>query len=246
MGSFWDSVNSVIRKSDIVVIVLDARFARETMNEEIMEKVGSRGKPYLFAVTKADLSENIDKGSLPKPHVIVSTVSRRGKSELRERLLMMAGSKFGKGADVRVGVLGYPNVGKSSVINMLKGAKSASTSSIPGHTKREQPIRADRRLLLIDTPGVIPIGESDTVKHTVIGTVHPNKLRDPELTLQELMTRYPGKVEEYFGVEPAETARETIERIAVKKNLLLKGGVPDVQRAARMAISAIQKGKMKL
>ncbi len=246
MVNFWDSVNGVIRQSDILILVLDARFIDETMNAEIMDKIKEKKKPYMYAITKTDIAGRIDTDSLPTPYVLVSPTQGSGRNRLRERILAIAERSYGKGSSVRVGVLGYPNVGKSSVINMLKGAKSASTSSMPGHTKMEQPVRADSRILLIDTPGVIPFLEKDPAKHAAIGSVHPGKLKDPELTLQELMERYPGTVEKYFGVEPGESPRETIERIALKKNLLLKGGVPDVQRAARMAISAIQKGKMKL
>jgi hypothetical protein len=294
-GKFWDTVNWIIRQADILVIVLDARFIDETMNGELTQKAKKEGKPCLFVATKADIAKTIDTERLPKPYVVASSRNKRGKSALRNRILIMAEQNYGKGSSVRVGVLGYPNVGKSSVINMLKGTKSAPTGGLPGKTRGEQFIRTHRRILLMDTPGVIPYKEKDVVKHTITGVMDPAKLRDPVQVLQGIAEKYPGVVEEYFGltskecnekakdgkdgscrttqhhpaseayperVEPegggggreqaGESSHEDVgtesiaERIARKKNLLRKGGIPDAERAARMAIAAIQKGKIRL
>ncbi len=246
MSNMWQSVNQTIKKADLLVVVLDARFIQETMNEEITAKINSHYKPYIFAVTKSDLAGKIDKLTIPRPYVLVSAKKRTGKKSLRERILIEGEKKYGKYHDIRVGVLGYPNVGKSSVINLLKGKHSASTSSLSGHTKREQPIRADRRILLLDTPGVIPYGERDITKHVVIGTKDFASVKHPEVALEGIMKKYPGAIEKEFGVEPGEKHSETIERIALKKNLLLKGGVPDVVRLSRMVIMRIQSGKLRL
>jgi len=296
MKNMWKSVKHVIMKADLLIIVLDARYVSETVNEEIIEKIRNQGKPYFFVVTKTDLAARIDRESIPGPYVMVSATEHQGKSRLRERILIMGAKHYGKDCSLRVGVLGYPNVGKSSVINMLKGRKSASTSIISGHTKTQKFIRSDRRILLIDTPGVIPYGERDIVKHVLIGSTDFDRVRNPVGALEGIMRMYPGVIEKYFGIDapegredPSEKGREelesgsekkntkkgqgneeaqqgekenatgesggqeredsiekTIEKIALKKNMLLKGGIPDVQRAARMAIMELQKGKIRL
>ena len=56
---------------------------------------------------------------------------------------------------VTIGVLGYPNVGKSSVINSLKKSKAAGVSSVAGFTKSLQTIKLDSQVKIIDSPGVI-------------------------------------------------------------------------------------------
>lgn len=56
---------------------------------------------------------------------------------------------------VTVGLIGYPNVGKSSVINSLKRAKTCEVSSVPGSTKNLKEIKLDREVKLLDCPGVI-------------------------------------------------------------------------------------------
>ncbi|MBN2330651.1 MAG: 50S ribosome-binding GTPase [Candidatus Aenigmarchaeota archaeon] len=233
-------------KSDILVIVLDARFIRETVNSEIIAKIRKQNKPYFYAVTKTDLEDNIDKSIIPKPYVLVSATKHTGKSNLRQRILIIGERKYGKNRSLKVGILGYPNVGKSSIINMLKGRKSASTSIISGHTKSEQNIRTERRILLVDTPGVIPYGERDRLKHLLIGSTDFDRVEDPVDALEGVMKEYPGAIEEYFGVGPEDDRSETIEKIALKMHLLKKGGLPDVQRAARMVIREFQKGKLRL
>jgi ribosome biogenesis GTPase A len=250
--NFWKTVKATIRDSDILLLILDARHVKETLNAEIVQKIRGSGKPIVYVVTKADLEPSIEKEALPKPYVIVSSSKKIGKSALRERILITAEQRYGKEANVRVGVLGYPNVGKSSVINMLKGARSAPVSSVAGYTKSEQFIRVHKRILLIDTPGVIPFGEKDKALHAVTGVLDAHKLKDPADTLGEIMARHPGAVEGYFGIDAVKAeggvkgAEDIIEEIARKKSLLLRGGVPDTARAARMAIAAIQKGKIRL
>ncbi|MFH0956522.1 MAG: GTPase [Candidatus Aenigmatarchaeota archaeon] len=245
--NFWKTVKATIRDSDMLLLILDARHVKETLNAEIVQKIRGEGKPIIYVVTKADLEPNIEKEDLPKPYVIVSTKVRSGKSALRERILITAEQRYGKEANVRVGVLGYPNVGKSSVINMLKGARSAPVSAAAGYTKSEQFIRVHKKILLIDTPGVIPFGEKDKALHAVTGVLDINKLKDPADTLSKIMERHPGVIESHFGINTSgKIAEDVIEAIAQKKNLIMRGGIPDTARAARMVIAAIQKGKIRL
>jgi len=246
MKNSWKSVNSTIRKSDILVIVLDARFIHETVNDEIIAKIRKQNKPYFYAVTKTDLKDDIDESSIPRPYVLVSATNRSGKSKLRERIFITGEREYGKNCSLRVGILGYPNVGKSSIINMLKGRKSVSTSIISGHTKSEKIIRTEKRILLIDTPGVIPYGERDILKHLLIGSTDFDRVKDPVDALENVMKKYPGVIEKYFGVDPEDDHSETIGKIALKMNLLKRGGLPDVQRAARMIIRKFQKGELRL
>jgi len=247
MKNFWTVVNEVIRKADVLLLVLDARLVEETKNAEVEKKVKQLNKPLIYVVTKSDLVTKEFAEKYKKtlsPCVFISSVKFQGTTKLRERILIEAGK-----IDIKrptVGVLGYPNVGKSSLINALKGKKAASTSSNSGHTKGVQKIKADNRVMFLDTPGVIPYNEKNPNKLAKIGTVDYNKVKDPELVVLNLIESYPGLLEEYYGVEPSLEPETTIEKIAIKKNILEKGGVADTQRISRAILKEWQEGKIEM
>jgi ribosome biogenesis GTPase A len=248
MKNFWNIVNKVIHNSDVLLLLLDARLVEETRNKEIEDKVKKSNKPLIYVITKCDL---VDKNILMKlkkqikPCVFVSAKEFLGTTILREKILVESKKAYKEKEVITVGVLGYPNVGKSSLINALKGRHSAPTSSMSGFTKGVHRIKADNRIYFLDTPGVIPYKEKDPIKHTIIGTIDFNKSKDPDLAVMGLMEKYPGKIESFFGIDVIEDKEEEIEMIARKRNILKKGGVPDIMRMARMILREWQKGAIK-
>jgi len=166
MSKFWRILSSVVEKADVLLMVLDARMVAESRNEEIEEKVSGLGKPLIFVINKCDLVERAVlerwKRTL-SPCVFVSATKYHGLAMLRERILIEAKrSSTEKGMrildKVRVGVLGYPNVGKSALINAMTGRGAAKTSPHSGFTRASKFI-AKGALIFIDTPGVIPLEE---------------------------------------------------------------------------------------
>ncbi len=248
MAIFWQLVNRVMRQADVLLLLLDARMVDETRNDEIEDKARRLGKPLIYVITKCDLVEKDEAEQHKKelnPCVFISATEHFGVNKLRERILIEAKRIGLEGKQVKVGVLGYPNVGKSSLINALKGRKSAKTSSMSGYTKHIQKIKADNRIVLIDTPGVIPYKERDQVKHALIGTTDYTKEKDPDVVAVRLMEMFPGKIEAHYGVEQKQDKEETLVVIAVKKNLLMKGNKPDIQRTATMILKDWQNGEIR-
>lgn len=247
--NFWKSVKRVIREADVLLLLLDARFVDESRNKEIEDKVRLLRKPLIYVIAKADLTEKEKLEAAKKtlrPSVFVSVKERSGRTRLKERIIIEAERVYGNKERINIGVLGYPNVGKSSLINFMKGRHSAHTSSLSGYTKTTQVIKSDRRLYFIDTPGVIPYGEKDAVKHVSMSVIDFMKVRDPDLMVIELMRKYPGKIEAHFCVAESEDKEKTIEEIALRKNVLMKGGRPDVERMCRSILRDVQSGKIKL
>ena len=70
-------------------------------------------------------------------------------------LRLLKANKPSAAHSVTVGVVGFPNVGKSSLINTLKRAKACAVAAQPGHTKELQSVQLERGLRIVDSPGVI-------------------------------------------------------------------------------------------
>jgi ribosome biogenesis GTPase A len=242
MVQFWKIVNEVIRESDIILEVLDGRFPEESRNPEIEEKIKREEKKIIYVINKCDL---VSKKSMEKwkkkikPSIFISTKMMYGTTMLRTKILEIA-----KKDKIIVGVVGYPNTGKSSVINALKGKKSAPVSSVSGYTKGLQKIKVDNKIKIIDTPGVIPFREEDELKHALIGTKNFSKIKDPELVAIKIIEIKHDIMQFFFNTKLSEEPETALEEIAIKINLLKKGAVPDTKRAAERIIQEWQTGKI--
>lgn len=241
MASFNTLVNKVIEESDILLMVIDARRVNESINKELEAKVQSKNKKLIYIINKCDLISKQEQSKIRLPDSIqISATKRWGTLRLLKRIMRLT-----KGKEIVIGVIGYPNTGKSSLINTLKGRHSAPTSPISGFTKSIQKIRINESLMMIDTPGLIPYSEKKSINNIIIGAVDVDKIKDVEGAAFNLIKELDGKVELYFGVEKKQDPSEILEQIALKQNILKKGGLPDTERMARMIIAAWQKGKIK-
>ena len=266
-----DVMKGVITISDIVLEVLDARFVEETRNLEVERMIKDQGRRIVYILNKADLvDEKKVRATLPKsmsPVVFVSTVTGKGARDLRERVKIEASRiKLGvkiehevkegekdKGTDIRkkvhVGIIGYPNVGKSSLINLITRRGVAKTSKQAGYTRGMQRVRFTDKILILDTPGVIPEskysssskrGFSEDVK---LGARTYSDVKDPEDIVHFLMDENSEKILKFYGYKDLE-AFELVEALGRDKNMLLKAGEIDIDRAARIILRDWQLGKI--
>ena len=91
---------------------------------------------------------------------------------------------------VSVGFIGYPNVGKSSIINTLKNTTVCKSAPIPGETKVWQYIRLTKRIYLIDCPGVVYYREGQNDMATVLkGVVRSEKIQDPSYYVEGILKK---------------------------------------------------------
>ncbi len=236
--SYWEVVGKIINKSDIILEILDARSFEESRNEEVEDKVKRRDKKLILVANKADLISKKEQRKL-KNCVYVSTKERKGIGILRQKILSLAPRHR-----VVVGVVGYPNTGKSSVINALAGRHKAGTSARSGFTRGYQFVRIGR-ILLIDTPGVFSFGEKDEIKSALIGSKDPTRLKDPEFVALKLLKLLKGKVEKFYKIEDEKSYEKKLELIALKLKKLKKGGKPNTVEAAKTIIRDWQQGKIK-
>ena len=233
-------VDEVIRASDIILEVLDARLVQATRNRILEERIRRLNKPLLFVLNKCDL---VDKRYMEKvkrilrPSVFVSAKDRLGTTMLRNKMLEIAGKE-----KLVAGIIGYPNTGKSSVINALAGRRKAGTSAQSGFTRGLQKVKVDNRIWVLDTPGVIPY--DDKVTAALTGAKDHSKIEDPEGAAFTLIEHMLPSVKSYYSLESV-SPEEIIEEVALKKNKLIKGGLPDTQAASRLIIMDWQRGKIR-
>ncbi|KAL4102997.1 hypothetical protein PRIC1_006738 [Phytophthora ramorum] len=151
---------------------------------------------------------------------------------------------------ITVGVIGYPNVGKSSVINSLKRSKAASVSSTAGHTKVMQEVHIDSKIKLLDCPGIV-FDHSDSSALLLRNCINTESMADPVGAVQVLLTRcQPAQLAELYQL-PVDTVTKCFQDavqflvlVAQAKGKLGKGGIPDRQAAARIVLQDWNRGKL--
>ena len=174
-----------------------------------------------------------------------------GKKRLRERLQIET-KRLHLSRRALVGIIGYPNTGKSSLINMLTGRKTVGTSPQAGFTKGLQKIAFTRDIHVIDTPGVIskkdsPATEKENIVRSVkIGIKTYDRVKNPLFVVAKLMRNFPSIFDKYYQFDSGNDPEILIEHLGKKHNLLAKGGIIDSDRTARLILKDWQTGKIKL
>jgi len=245
----WKVVREIIDEADIIVEVVDARDPIGTRNRKLEKLVQESGKPLLIVMNKADLvpkewaEEYKRKSEIPV--VFISARERRGTGILRREL-----KKLARGIEaekVKVALIGYPNVGKSTIINTLKGKRAVGTAPIPGYTKGKQLIRLSKRIWLLDSPGVVPIDDFDEL--VIKGGFPADKIEDPVKPALRLISRIletrKEAITEKFGIE-AKSEEEILRRIGERRGLIKAGGEVDLEETARWLLREWQTGRFTL
>jgi len=250
-GGFWPVVVNVIKNADIVLLVMDARMPEMSRNYELEEKIDRYRKSVFLVLNKCDLLSGDELRALHKKYpraFIVSGLKNLGFKKLKTSI-----SIAGKRADldtIRVGVVGYPNLGKSAIINCLAKGARAKVSSVAGTTRGTQWIRVGN-MRIIDSPGVIPFKEKEATLG-ILTSKNPERLDNPEAVAIKLIKflygKYPDKAVDVFKVKKEDITPDTdvIELIGRSRGYLLKGGIVDVNRTAMTIPREWQKGKMNL
>ncbi|MGP8330915.1 MAG: GTPase [Methanosarcinaceae archaeon] len=250
MASYKKISKDVIKKADILLEVIDARFPDETRNSEVERDIARAKKPFIIVLNKCDL---VSKQALEKtksrlskiaPTVFVSSKDRSGTTILRHKILETANKK---GGEILVGSLGYPNTGKSSVINAVTGRHRAGTSSISGHTKGVQHINAGSRIKFIDTPGVIPFGENDEHMQGLLAVKDATHLQDPigvaMTIIEKIYAENNTILDSFYNITiEKQNSYEVLELIGRQNNFLMKKAEVDETRTAVKIINDWQKG----
>lgn len=143
-----------------------------------------------------------------------------------------------------VGTVGYPNVGKSSLINVLCGKKRVGVAAMPGKTKHFQTLNlefGERNICLVDCPGLVfPSFANSKAEMYCCGVLPIHTIRDYIQPISLIMSRVPKEVLEKFykiNLPPRDhqkyTAMTLLSMIALKKGWITESSNPNTAQAAR-------------
>ena len=249
-----------LKQIDVVIEIADARAPRSTRNPDF--EALFRTKQRILLLNKADLAapagtaawtESFRAEGIPA----LGVVSTSGKC--REEVLALirkaaepkveAMLRRGIHKTVRCMIVGIPNVGKSTLINRVAGSTRAKVGNKPGVTKSQQWVRVTDYLELLDTPGLLwpKLSDQETALNLAwIGSIR-DEIMDREALAAGLIRRLtaldPERIRTIFPDLPETgTDPELLAAVAKNRNLLLKGGEPDRERAADHALHQFRDG----
>uniref|UniRef100_A0A8C2Z484 Nucleolar GTP-binding protein 2 n=1 Tax=Cyclopterus lumpus TaxID=8103 RepID=A0A8C2Z484_CYCLU len=236
----WGELYKVIDSSDVIIQVLDARDPIGTRSKSIeayMKKEKS-WKHLIFVLNKCDLIPAwVTKrwvAILSQEHPTLafhaSLTNSFGKGSLIQ-LLRQFGKLHTDKKQISVGFIGYPNVGKSSVINTLRSKKVCNVAPLAGETKVWQYITLMRRIFLIDCPGVVYPSDDSESDIVLKGVVQVEKIKNPEEHIGAVLERAkPEYIQKTYRIPSWTSPEDFLEKMAFRTGKLMKGGEPDITR----------------
>ena len=245
---------------DVVYELVDSRIPKSSKIENIYDIIGN--KPKILIMTKKDLAdeemakrwikyyENLGTKALlvdlNKEEDVLKIVA--ATHELAQALQEKREEKGLIPKDVRVLVVGIPNVGKSTLINKMVGKKVAEVGNRPGVTKGLVWLNTKHHIILLDTPGILwPKLEQKEVALNLasFSAIKTEVLDENEVAvhiLKKLNKYYPDKLEERYGVipNPVELDIEASYEIIARNMGAIRGGEVDYERVSNKIINDIK------
>jgi ribosome biogenesis GTPase A len=235
---------------DLLLEVRDARLPVSSHNSDL-EPILKR-RPVIVVLNKTDLADPVITGQwrswFDGQNLTAVEVNGRNGQGINRIWQLLTGRHVASALKraLRVGVIGMPNVGKSSVLNRLLGVGTAQTGNRPGITRGKQWVKRGP-VEVLDTPGMLPPKLDDRtagIKLALIGTIHEELLPVYDLAL-ELLRDYGEQLFEWekqgLSWECPEAALEWYTR---KRGFLVKGGEPDLNRGVQTLLQEFRNGRL--
>lgn len=246
-------ITTAVKQVDAIVEIVDARLPYASENPMLNKLIGDT--PRLRVLNKADLADpavstrwlawHAEHGI---PCMLFDKDDAGGLKTLLKRSTAWLPSRASRSR--RLMIVGIPNVGKSTLINLLAGRKIAKVGNEPAVTKARQEIKLDEDLVLYDTPGILwprledqqaayRLAVSGAIRNTAI------ELGDVGLFAVEwLQQRYPQVVRDRYQIEPdGKTPLALLEAIGKKRGCLTKAGI-DFTKAGEAVLNDVRSGKL--
>ena len=250
-------MSSILPTVDLVIEILDARIPYSSENPMLTELRGD--KPALKILNKSDLADASCTRRwcdyLEQHHGVraraVSTQEPGAIRQLRDECRNMFPERQQIGKQVKAMVCGIPNVGKSTIINILAGRKIAKTGNEPAVTKAQQRIRLNNGVLLLDTPGVLwpkVDNENSGYRLAAIGSIKDTAMEYEDVAnfvAGFLLDAYPGCISERYQLDSIpQSPLEALDEIGKRRGCLNKRGIVDYERVGRILLTELRSGKL--
>lgn len=243
-------ITEELKNIDFTIELLDARIPLSSKNPDL--KRLTAGKPSVLLLGKSDLADAkvteqfvsafSEEGTKVfscdcKSGAGLAPLSAAVREVCRERLEKNAARGISR--PLRAMIVGVPNVGKSALINRLCGRTKTKVENRPGVTRELSWTRTALGFDLLDTPGVLwpkftdrKVGEN----LAITGAIRDEVLSAEEIAYALFLRfaeHYPDALKERYGITDPSDYEHAISAVARRRGMLLSGGVPDEERAAR-------------
>lgn len=252
------AIQERIKEIDVVIELLDARLPGSSANPMLAEITAA--KPALKVLNKQDLADPVRTAlwlehfnALPGTQALGLDASMSTPAKaLVQACHTLAPKRGGMAKPMRVLICGIPNVGKSTLINTLKGKRAAKTGDEAGITKLEQRITIADDFYLYDTPGVLwprIIVAKSGYNLAASGAIGRNAFDEQEVALElldYLRQNYAPALEARYNFTGAAemTDEQILDVVARKRGGLMAGGKLNLQKAAEVAIYDFRAGSL--
>ncbi|WP_350296116.1 ribosome biogenesis GTPase YlqF, partial [Limnohabitans sp. Rim8] len=244
------AIGERIKDIDVVIEMLDARLPGSSANPMLAELIQS--KPGLKVLSKQDLADPVRTAlwldhynALPGVRAIGLDTSMASPAKaLIDACQQLAPLRGGMVKPMRVLICGIPNVGKSTLINTLKGKRAAKTGDEAGVTKMEQRITLADDFYLYDTPGVLwprIIVAQSGYNLAASGAIGINAFDDEEVALEllnYLIPNYPEALTNRYKITDVvgRTDEDMLDAIGRQRGAIQSGGRINTIKAADIVI----------
>jgi ribosome biogenesis GTPase A len=247
-----------MRKTDVVLEVLDARVPFSSCNPQVESLRRENQRPALKILNKADIADPARTRQWlayydAQPGVQAIAVSAKQAAAVKripERALALAPHRATPSKPLRLMILGIPNVGKSTLMNTLLGRSVTKVGDAPAVTKHHLGHELGRNMWLVDTPGMLWPGVEAraALKLAASHSIGPNAYDVVEVAAdlgQYLLAEYAKLLQQRFSaIQAGANGYEILDGVAQSRSLLIKGGAPDRERAARVLLGEFRSGTL--
>jgi ribosome biogenesis GTPase A len=260
MNSARKKAAETMASIDVVIELLDARMPEASTNPLVRELRLQRQRPCLKVLNKADLADPVATRAwidhYNRQHGVRAVALSCRKPGDATRLPMLCQALAPHRNDnvkpLRMLIMGVPNVGKSTLMNVLFKRKIAKVGDEPAVTRQQQTSQLDVRHTITDMPGLMWARidhPSDGLMLAASNAIGRNAMIDEEVAgflAGLLLARYPALLASRYGLPATELAKldavDVIERIATRRGLRLRGGGADLDKAAKVLLQDYRDG----